>query len=129
MDKSSLLKTFNNHFVEFVDDIQKAFPDNTDIMTAKNALVSMRKINPRIIISGYKDSVVGPYREQILLGDIDFFIYKDYNADIKELKYKSSISDIIDGFRKPVKNMTESDQSKVIQYMQNLLKLSDMYYS
>ena len=36
MDKSSVLKAFNNHLFEFIDDIITAFPDNNDIKTAKS---------------------------------------------------------------------------------------------
>ena len=35
MDKSTVLKAFNNHFFEFIDDIIGIFPENNDIKTTK----------------------------------------------------------------------------------------------
>ena len=37
----SLLKAFNNHFLEFIEDVIKIFPENLDIMTAKTFLEGM----------------------------------------------------------------------------------------
>ena len=35
---TNLLTVFNDHFSEFVNDIQSVFPDDADILTAKNAI-------------------------------------------------------------------------------------------
>ena len=48
MDKSRVLKTFNNHFEEFIDDILIVFPDDEDLIAGKSALLSMRKMNPKM---------------------------------------------------------------------------------
>ena len=50
MDKSQILKGFNEHFTEFVEDIERVFPDDNDIATVKAAFVQMRKANPKLII-------------------------------------------------------------------------------
>ena len=54
MDKSTILKAFNEHFVEFVDDISRVFPNNKDVNTTKNALLAIRKANPRMIMLCWK---------------------------------------------------------------------------
>jgi len=128
MDKSSILKAFNEHFIEFVEDLQLVFPNNTNIMTGKNALISMRKMNPRLVIVGFNDAVVKPYKKEIEKGDIEFFIRKDYNQDLHNIDSSSEINNIIDSFRDPVKNMNSEEQEKVVKYMQNLLKLTIMYF-
>tara|TARA_Y100000389_G_scaffold205142_1_gene264012 strand:+ start:6089 stop:6478 length:390 start_codon:yes stop_codon:yes gene_type:complete len=129
MDKSSILKAFNEHFLEFVNDLQRVFPNNTNIMTGKNAIMSMRKINPRLVIVGFNDAVVKSYKKEIEEGDIEFFITKDYKQDLHNVESSSEISSIIDTFRDPVKNMSNEEQEKVIKYMQNLLKLTKMYFA
>lgn len=128
MDKSSILKAFNEHFIEFVEDLQLVFPNNTNIMTGKNALISMRKMNPRLVIVGFNDAVVNPYKKEIEKGDIEFFIKKDYKQDLHNIDSSSEINNIIDSFRDPVKNMNSEEQQKVVKYMQNLLKLTIMYF-
>ena len=50
MDNSYVLSTFNDQFTEFIEDVERAFPNNLDITTCKNALIGIRKANPKLII-------------------------------------------------------------------------------
>ena len=129
MYKSQLLSAFNDHFMQFVEDIQLVFPDNSDIATVSLALGKLRKANPRLLIMSFKEHVVSGYRKEIEKGDINFFINNDYQKDLNNIGVGSSnqILEKIDCLRGPVREMNKSDQDKVIKYMQNLLKLSDMY--
>ena len=36
MSSANVLNAFNNHFFEFISDIQTTFPNDTDLQTAKN---------------------------------------------------------------------------------------------
>lgn len=127
MDKQTLLKAFNNHFMEFVEDILRVFPDDTDIIAAKNGLISIKKANPKLVPMIWSQHIGGPYRNQIAEGDIGFFITKDYSADIGSLSYSQSIVSKIDVLREPVRAMGKENQQKVMRYIQNLTKLADMY--
>lgn len=129
MDKSQILKGFNDHFVEFVEDVERVFPDNNDISTAKEAFIQMRKANPRLVIKAFNEYFLNKYRTEIESGNIDFFINKDYNSDFSIVGDSDFILKKIDVLRNPVKNMNKEDQTKVIQYIQNLSKLSDIYIS
>ena len=126
MNKSHVLKTFNNHFGEFIDDVLRVFPDNTDIITCREALHNIRKMNPKIIINVFSSSVVGPYRSEIENNDITFFIEKNYNKDIY-LDNSSTVLQKIDLIRDSVREMTDNDKQNVIKYLNNLLKLCDLY--
>jgi hypothetical protein len=129
MDKTQILSAFNDHFMQFVQDIQLVFPDNSDIATVSAALGKLRKANPRLLIMSFKEHVVSGYRMEIEKGDINFFINNDYQKDLKNIGVGSSnqILEKIDCLRGPVRDMNPNEQEKVIKYMQNLLKLSDMY--
>jgi len=70
---SVILKAFNNHFDEFVADIQSIFPDNKDVLTAKNSLSMLRKTNPKTLIMLWNQYIVSKYDAEISLGDINFF--------------------------------------------------------
>ena len=74
MDKAQILSAFNDHFMQFVQDIQLVFPDNSDIATVSLALGKLRKANPRLLIMSFKEHVVSGYRMEIEKGDINFFI-------------------------------------------------------
>jgi len=126
---SSYLTAFNNHFSDFVDDIQSVFPNDPDILTAKNSLALIRKANPRMIIKIWSSFIMSRYREQIEAGDIDFFINKDYNSDVKDAEKSEKIMEAIDRLRGPVKMMSRENQEKSMKYMQNLCKICQLYES
>lgn len=129
MDKSQILKGFNEHFTEFVEDIERVFPDDNDIATVKTAFVQMRKANPKLIIKAFNEYFLNKYRAEIESGNINFFINKDYNSDLSNMAGDSDyILKKIDVLREPVKNMKDEDQQKVVKYIQNLSKLCDVYY-
>jgi len=126
---SNLLTAFNDHFVEFLSDIQRVFPEDVDILTAKNALLTIRKTNPKIIVKIWTKFIVGEYKKEIDAGDIAFFINKDYTKDIATSNSSDKITESIDRLRNPVKQMSAEDQAKVMKYIQNLTKLSTLYES
>jgi hypothetical protein len=129
MSSSQILKTFNDHFIEFVSDVQSVFPENVDLLTAKNAFITIRKANPKIIIKIFKAQVVDPYQKEIDSGDLGFFIVKDYANDLADADNSKQIMDAIDGLRNPVKEMDAENQAKVMKYLQNLKKLAIIYES
>ena len=127
MDKSNILKTFNDHFVDFLNDIQSVFPNDSDIQASKTTLITIKKMNPRLIIKIWNEHIVKKYKNQILNGDISFFIDKDYSDDLNEMDDASSIANKINKLREPIKNMGKENQDKCMKYIQNLTKLSELY--
>jgi len=121
-------KAFNNHFVEFIEDIANYFSDNVEIKTTANALKTMRKANPKLIIGVWKTSVADVYATEIEEGDIGFFITKDYNKDLANLESNNEALNAIERIRKPIQEMPKEDQDKSMKYIQNLTKLCNLYY-
>lgn len=127
MSTPSFLTAFNDHFTEFVNDIHSVFPEDNDILLAKNALSTIRKANPKLIVKIWKLYIVDKYQDQIELGNINFFISKDYSQDLTNADNSSKIIEAIDRLRNPIKSMTETDQAKTMKYIQNLTKLAILY--
>lgn len=126
--QSTILSKFNEHFVEFITDIQAVFPEDVDILSAKNSLLAIKKINPKMIIKIWKTHIVDKYIEQIEKGDISFFINKDYSNDISKTYFSSNkIMEGINRLRAPIREMSLENQTKTIKYIQNLTKLSTLY--
>ena len=123
----NLLTAFNDHFIAFVDDIHNVFPDNVDILTARNSFALVRKTNPKLIIKIWDTYVNEPYHDEIEKGNIDFFINKDYSVDLNNSSNAGSIMESINRLRDPIRKMTQPDQQKTIKYLQNLMKLSILY--
>jgi hypothetical protein len=123
----SILKAFNNHFTDFLDDVQSIFPDDPDIRKARSGLEMLKKANPRLILMVWREHIAGPYREKIQSGDLSFFLEKDYQEDLTDSNNASRILNAIERLRTPIQNMGEENQRKTMKYVQNLTKLSEMY--
>ena len=123
---SNILTAFNDHFSEFLNDIQSVFPNDPDILSDKNALTMIRKANPKMIVKIWKSFIADKYRTQIELNDISFFIDKDYSSDVSTASGSDKIMESIDRLREPIRNMAPDNQAKVMKYIQNLTKLADM---
>ena len=123
---TNLVTVFNDHFSEFVNDIQSVFPDDIDILTAKNSLLAIRKANPKLLVRIWIKYVYNPYKDQIDNGDINFFLTKDYATDLTRSDNSEKIMEAIDRLRNPIKNMNPENQAKTMKYIQNLSKLSVM---
>ena len=123
---TNLVSVFNDHFAEFVSDIQSVFPDDPDILTAKNALLTIRKANPKLLVRIWLSYVYNPYKQHIEAGDINFFLTKDYSSDLARNDNADKIMESIDRLRNPVKQMSSENQAKTMKYIQNLSKLAIM---
>jgi hypothetical protein len=126
-DKSSILRAFNNHLFDFIDDLISIFPENNDLVVSKSSFDTIKRANPTSIIKSWVKFVYIPYKEVIDNNDISFFFDKDYSTDLSHLPNANKIMDIIDTFRKPVKEMTDNNKEHTMKYIQNLSKLSMMY--
>jgi hypothetical protein len=127
---SNILTAFNDHFVEFISDIQLVFPEDVDVLTAKNSLLMIRKANPKMIIKIWKTHIVDKYSDKIEKGDLSFFMNKDYSSDLmsNSLGGNEKIMEGINRLREPVNNMSVENQNKTMKYIQNLTKLCNIYH-
>ena len=122
----NILTIFNNHFAEFINDICTIFPENVRILSAKNALSTLRRANPKMIIKIWINYVATPYKNQIEMGDISFFLEKDYSSDFLNYNQSDNIRDYINMLRDPIRNMGQENQAKAMKYIQNLSKIAEL---
>jgi hypothetical protein len=127
MDKSTIMRTFNTHFIDFFNDIITIFPEKIEIQTAKTAFESMKRSNPSLVIRMWYSHIYLKYNEAIEKGDIDFFFNKDYNSDLSETQSNNEIISFINEFREPLRNMNPANKEHSIKYIQNLSKLSVLW--
>ena len=123
---NNILTAFNDHFIEFVNDVHCVFPDDADILATKNALTTIRKLNPKMIVKIWNSFIVSKYKSEIEAGNIEFFVNKDYSQDVSVTSNSDKIMESIDRLRDPIKNMSVENQAKVMKYIQNLTKLSQL---
>ena len=126
MKKTSVLSAFNNHLLEFVNDMYSMFPNDNEIGATRNYFLFVKKNNPRLLLTWWTESIVKLYRKEIEAGNIDFLINKNYNKDFSTCDNTSEIITKIDTLRKPINNMNATDKKKIIKYFKNLTKISDL---
>ena len=127
MSQKNLVSIFNEHLVEFFDDVQSIFPDNLDILTSKNSILAFKKINPALIIRIWATYIASVYETQIANNDISFFINKDYSVDLTYAGNTDKIMETINRLREPISKMGKEDQIKTMKYLKNLSKLSMLH--
>ena len=119
-------RAFNDHFSEFIADLTSVFPDNDDLRTLAVFISTIRKANPKILGTVWKECVTIPYGSKIEAGDIDYFLDKDYAADLEGNTTRDEVIKSIDSFRQPIKDMAPTNKAKALKYIQNLTKLSKL---
>ena len=127
MSKQAFLKGFNDHFAEFLSALEVVFPQNEDLTTLSSFVVTMRKINPRLAVTAWNECVCIPYGAQISSGNVEYFLEKDYAADLDGNESKEYIIKSIDQIRAPIAALSDSDKKKSMQFIQNLTKLASAY--
>tara|TARA_B100000287_G_scaffold424503_1_gene469225 strand:- start:174 stop:551 length:378 start_codon:yes stop_codon:yes gene_type:complete len=123
---SSLLKAFNNHLLEFIEDVIRIFPENLDIKTGKTFIEGVKRVNPKKIITYWRDNILNLYEREITEGDITFFVNKDYRNDIGT---ESQSLKVLEDIRILVKETTQENKEKAMKYIQNLTKICKLYFN
>jgi len=78
MSRKVFLDIFYGQFAEFLDQLIKVFPEDTDFATYKSGLFLLQKTNP-ILVPDQVVLHVGPFEETIKARDEKFF--KDHGFD------------------------------------------------
>jgi hypothetical protein len=126
-DKKLILKTFNDQFEEFMNDISIMFPGDVDIRSSKMSLGLIRKANPKLLIGIWDTYISSKYSKEIDGGNLSFFFDKDYSEDMTNMENAQQVLIAINRLRDPISKMNESNQAKVVKYLQNLKKLCELY--
>lgn len=126
-DKSTVSKAFNKHFFDFLSDLQGIFPDSKEIVFAKTSFETIKRLNTTAIIKTWYTSVSLPYGDEISNGNINFFINKDYSADLADVNKNDEIIKMIERIRLPIATTTDVNKEHCLRYLQNLNKLCVAY--
>lgn len=126
-DKTTLMRAFNNHLFELLDDILGIYPNDVNISAAKKSLDQLKSANPSIIIKAWYNYVYLRYKDQIDAGDLAFFFDKDYREDLVYVGNTDEVLKIIEKVRAPLREMSAENQKHTVSYLQNLNKLSVLY--
>lgn len=130
-DKSIVMRAFNQHLIDLVNDINRLFPTNLKVRTLKNSLLLFVKMNPKKAIELWFYKINSKYSAQIINEDFNFFLEKDYSEDLKDAKETgiSVSTDLIEELKEPIKNMDDENIKMAIKYIKDLTQLSAVYFA
>ena len=130
MDKREVMVAFNNQYKEFMDDIERLFPDEKEVKQMKQGIEMLKKANPRKLIELWKVFVTDKYQKEIDEGDYNFFTNKDYSTDLDEFaKNNNEVVNSIEKFKSYTKQLDNKNLETAMTYVKNLSTLCILYHS
>ena len=125
---SLLLKAFNKHFFEFIDDIIRICPEDNGINVSKEYLLTIKSANPTLLLKIWYQFICEPYNNEINEGNLNFFFEKDYKHDLRMLSNSKDILKVIDStIRDPLRNMDEVNYDKCRKHFQLVSMICTKY--
>lgn len=128
MGTIDVLSAFNNHLTELFEALIEMFPNDQTLKLANTAILTLRKANPKIILPIWKTYILEKYEENIMIGNINYFLEKDWTKDFVEESSVKLVLEKITVIKQTIKNLSNDDLEKTILYLQNLTKLCKLYY-
>jgi hypothetical protein len=128
MSNIDVLSAFNNHLTELFEALIGMFPNDHTLKLANTAIITLRKANPKIVLPIWKTYILDKYEENIMLGNLNYFIEKDWTKDFVEESSVKLVLEKITVVKETIKNLSDNDLQKTVLYLQNLTKLCKLYY-
>jgi len=119
-DKKSLLNIFISQMVNFVDEIVLLWPNDNDFKVFKNAILLLKKTNPRKINTLFCE-YIDKYRTKIQERDESFFLVNEYN----ELEKTENVLNTMDKLKTYWSALSNNNKDKIWEYFNLLIKISN----
>ena len=112
-----------------LDDLITIYPRNTELRTTKTFIERLKKMNPKGMIKLWYSNVVIKYKTQIINSDEDFFATKEIDGNDLGEYNNDKVRKFLEIMQKEIGKATESNKKKCFKYLQNLVKLSEIYFN
>ena len=119
---ASPLAAFTNQLLSFLEDLSETYPEEADLKKAVEALKALKKVNPKLIHSGFMEYVYPDFKEAVKKDSPDELIQRakaKLEGDFKDISYAYWI------FDKHWKTMGETNQTHIWNYCKVLVVLAE----
>jgi hypothetical protein len=117
MSKKIFLDTFYKQFSDFLTELDKMYPNDSDFSTFSTKLSVLKIVNPMLPIQFIKTEIIEKYQEQIFKKDESFFV------NSKDIEQSSEIN-IFFKLKSYITDMTEENKEIVWAYIHIIVKLT-----
>lgn len=119
MSKKIFMDAFFTQFHEFMGQLIKVFPDDTDFKMYDDGVSLMQRINPGMVLSEFVKHV-GPFDEVIRKRDDNFFM----NHTFDSLQPDDTMEQVIQKLKGYWAGLSEQNKSSIWGYIILLLDIS-----
>lgn len=129
LDKDEYLEIFIEQLIEFIEDIALLYGDDDKVQLFKEGIIWAAENKKERVINCWKKYVCDNFRQEIANNDYDFFIeHADWNTVITHRNKDLIIPKLME-LRDSVRNLDINNKLKALKYVENLIKLCDLYNS
>ena len=126
MSKPSILSAFTNQVIHFLTELTQLYPQDNDLTMGLEAVTFLKKTNPKLILTGFKEYVY-PQKQNILQkNETEFFKMSTFTNIVS---IHPSIVEIIKNMQKYWKSFSENTKDKIWLYFAVMIKLIEKYES
>lgn len=119
MSKKIFTDAFFSQFHDFLEQLSKVFPDDSDYPAYTVGLTLLQHANPGMVISAFKTHVF-PFEEMIMSKNSDFFMkheFSDYTSD-------DTLGQIIGKLKNQWEELSENNKTCIWNYIILILNLA-----
>ncbi len=120
----TLVKLFNTHMFEFIDDLSTIIDDKKELQELKSKLKKLIRVSSRKPISLWKENCF-KYDNEIENKNYDFFVQKKYKRGVET---SDILLTIFEKYNIHFSNESIRNKKCIMQYIYNLNKISKIYY-
>ena len=117
---NNYIDLFNTKFREFVADLVKVFPEDSELKLLQKGISLILVVNERLVLNIYRDRVLIPFGDKLMERNEEFFLENNYQDIQKDVEDGARIIEKVKGFWKTL----DPDNKEVVwKYLQVLLML------
>jgi hypothetical protein len=120
MSKKIFLDAFFNQFTDFLDQLVRVFPEDSDFLTFKTGLSLLRRTNPMLVVEQVYKHVL-PYEEILRAKNEDFFLKRGFQDHIDG---DDTLDQLIEKLKGLWGSLTDHNKNIVWSYTTLLLDLA-----
>lgn len=130
--KKVVFTKFNEIYLDLLQTMKTNSGNNKDFDSFYKQNLFIKKANLKMFIRVWHSHITSIYKKEIMDGNIDFFLCKNYEKDISEngeFSKTYSIQSYIQQFKQMYDSLDKSLMHDIFEKIQSLTLLSDLYYS